>query len=73
MTIRNQLKLLVTAGSLIAASLANPVQRPLTHNDDDDENDTPLPVVIWHGRQITPTIEKSTTTNAYIPNTRPRR
>ncbi|KAK4207891.1 palmitoyl-protein thioesterase [Rhypophila decipiens] len=47
MAIGTQLKLLFTAGSLIAASFATPLQR-LT-DDDDDDNDTPLPVIIWHG------------------------
>ncbi|KAK3324521.1 Alpha/Beta hydrolase protein [Cercophora scortea] len=45
MAIRNQLKLLLTAGSLITTALAGPVQK--TAHDDDD--DTPLPLVIWHG------------------------
>lgn len=49
MGIRNQLKLLFTAGSLVVGSFATPVQKRLT-DDDDDDNDTPLPVVIWHGK-----------------------
>lgn len=50
MAIRNQLKLLFTAGSLVAAAFATPVQKRFTDDDDDDDNDTPLPVVIWHGK-----------------------
>ncbi|KAL0472549.1 palmitoyl-protein thioesterase [Neurospora intermedia] len=46
MAISKQLKLLLTSGSLIAAALASPVQKPL---NDDDIDDTPLPLVIWHG------------------------
>ena len=47
MAISKQLKLLLTSGSLIAAALASPVQKPL---NDDDIDDTPLPLVIWHGK-----------------------
>ena len=48
MAISKQLKLLFTSGSLIAAALASPVQKPLS--SDDDIDDTPLPLVIWHGK-----------------------
>lgn len=47
MAISKQLKLLFTSGSLIAAALASPAQKPLS---DDDIDDTPLPLVIWHGK-----------------------
>lgn len=47
MAISKQLKLLFTSGSLIAAALASPVQKPLS---DDDIDDTPLPLVVWHGK-----------------------
>ncbi|KAK3899656.1 Alpha/Beta hydrolase protein [Staphylotrichum tortipilum] len=40
----NPLRLLVI-GSLITASIAKPLERRL----DDGEDDTPLPLVIWHG------------------------
>ncbi|KAK5654545.1 hypothetical protein OQA88_7174 [Cercophora sp. LCS_1] len=46
MAISRQLKLLFTAGSLLSAAFAKPAQKIL---DGDDDNDTPLPVVIWHG------------------------
>ncbi|KAK4149750.1 Alpha/Beta hydrolase protein [Chaetomidium leptoderma] len=46
MAILNHLKLLVI-GSLITASIAKPVERRFDDVDDDD--DTPLPLVIWHG------------------------
>lgn len=46
MTILNYLKLLAI-GSLVAAAIANPVERRF-ENDDDD---TPLPLVIWHGKR----------------------
>ncbi|KAK3352203.1 Alpha/Beta hydrolase protein [Lasiosphaeria hispida] len=45
MPLARQLRLLLTAGSLLTTALATPLQKPL--NDDDD--DTPLPLVIWHG------------------------
>ncbi|KAK0636796.1 Alpha/Beta hydrolase protein [Bombardia bombarda] len=48
MAIRNQLKLLFTAGSLITAALANPINQNQKSLADDDD-DTPLPLVIWHG------------------------
>jgi palmitoyl-protein thioesterase len=47
MAIRNQLRLLLVAGSLLTASLAKPVERPF----DDSDDDTPLPVLIWHGKR----------------------
>ncbi|KAK3391295.1 Alpha/Beta hydrolase protein [Podospora didyma] len=47
MAIRNQLRLLLTAGSLLTAAFANPLHKRF--DDDDDEDDTPLPLVIWHG------------------------
>lgn len=46
MTIINQLRLLLTAGSLLATAFASPLERRF---EDDDDDDTPLPVVIWHG------------------------
>ncbi|KAL2130575.1 hypothetical protein VTI74DRAFT_6220 [Chaetomium olivicolor] len=46
MAILSTLMLLVTAGSLLTACLAKPVSRPFGA---DDEDDTPLPLVIWHG------------------------
>ncbi|KAK3379037.1 Alpha/Beta hydrolase protein [Lasiosphaeria ovina] len=45
MAIRNQLRLLLTAGSLVTAAVANPLPKPLG----DDTDDLPLPLVIWHG------------------------
>ena len=45
MAISSQLKLLLTAGLLAARSVAVPSQRTL----EDDDDDTPLPLVIWHG------------------------
>ncbi|KAK4671714.1 hypothetical protein QC764_000050 [Podospora pseudoanserina] len=45
MAIKNHLRLLFTAGSLLATTFASPVSR----FEDDDDDDTPLPVVIWHG------------------------
>lgn len=45
MAILSRLRLLVV-GSLIAASIATPVGR----FDDGDDDDTPLPLVIWHGK-----------------------
>ncbi|KAK4169882.1 palmitoyl-protein thioesterase 1 [Cladorrhinum sp. PSN259] len=47
MTIKNHLRLLFTAGSLLATAFASPLQERRFEDDDDD--DTPLPVVIWHG------------------------
>lgn len=47
MAIRNQLRLFLVAGSLLTASLAKPVERPF----DDSDDDTPLPVLIWHGER----------------------
>ena len=51
MAISKKLKLLFTSGSLIAAALASPVGllQKVVNNDDDDIDDTPLPLVIWHG------------------------
>ncbi|KAK4041612.1 Alpha/Beta hydrolase protein [Parachaetomium inaequale] len=46
MAIVKHLKLLVV-GSLIAAVIAKPVERRFEAGDEDD--DTPLPLVIWHG------------------------
>jgi len=46
MAIRNQLKALVISGSLLLAALTKPVDVRF----DDDTDDTPLPVVIWHGK-----------------------
>lgn len=40
-------RLVLVAAWLGALVAANPAQRPLAGDDDDD---TPLPVVIWHGR-----------------------
>lgn len=51
MAISSQFKLLFTAGSLLAATFANPLVKRL-HDDDDDDDDTPLPVVIWHGKKL---------------------
>ena len=45
MVFHNHLKFLLTAGSLLTATVAN----PLNKRSDDDEDDTPLPLVIWHG------------------------
>ncbi|KAK0714544.1 Alpha/Beta hydrolase protein [Lasiosphaeris hirsuta] len=45
MAISRQLRLLLTAGSLLATALATPLQKRLS----DDDDDTPLPLVIWHG------------------------
>ncbi|KAL2177748.1 Alpha/Beta hydrolase protein [Thermothelomyces heterothallicus CBS 202.75] len=47
MAIVKGVKLLVL-GSLIAASIAKPLERRFESGDDDDD-DTPLPLVIWHG------------------------
>ncbi|KAK4224638.1 Alpha/Beta hydrolase protein [Podospora fimiseda] len=47
MAIRNHLRLLLTAGSLLATAFASPLERRF--EDDNDDDDTPLPVVIWHG------------------------
>ncbi|KAK0643787.1 Alpha/Beta hydrolase protein [Cercophora newfieldiana] len=41
-----QLKKLFTAGLLLTGALANPLKR---RTDDDEDDDTPLPLVIWHG------------------------
>ncbi|KAK3943390.1 palmitoyl-protein thioesterase [Diplogelasinospora grovesii] len=46
MAISTSLRYLLTAGSLLTAVLAKPVQKVL---DEDEEDDTPLPLVIWHG------------------------
>ncbi|KAK4182571.1 Alpha/Beta hydrolase protein [Podospora australis] len=46
MAIITQLRLLLTAGSLLATSFASPLEKRF---GDDDDDDTPLPVVIWHG------------------------
>lgn len=46
MAIYSHLKLLLTAGSLLIAAVANPLNKRF---DDDDDDDTPLPLVIWHG------------------------
>lgn len=70
MAIRNQLKLLLVAGSLLTASLAKPIVERAFEDDDDD--DTPLPLVIWHGKLgISPhpnpkTIDKKTITNRIL-------
>lgn len=42
---------LLTVGCLIVSSVALPSlpsQQPL---GDDDDNDTPLPLIIWHGKR----------------------
>jgi len=49
MAIHSQLKRLFVAGFLLSAALA----RSLTKFDDDEDDDTPLPLVIWHGRSPT--------------------
>ncbi|KAK3318718.1 Alpha/Beta hydrolase protein [Apodospora peruviana] len=49
MAIHNQLKLLLTAGSLFAATFAYAVVQQPLREDDPEDDDTPLPVVIWHG------------------------
>lgn len=49
MAIYSHLKLLLTAGSLLAAAVANPLNKRF---DDDDDDDTPLPLVIWHGEML---------------------
>lgn len=49
------LKQLLIAGSLLAASLAKPVERRFDSGDDD----TPLPLVIWHGKRSPTPIGKS--------------
>jgi palmitoyl-protein thioesterase len=46
MAILTSLRLLAL-GSLIATSIAKPVERRFEDGDDDD---TPLPLVIWHGK-----------------------
>jgi hypothetical protein len=46
MAIRNHLTALVIAGSLLSAALT----KPLDVRFSDDTDDTPLPVVIWHGK-----------------------
>ncbi|GAB1319703.1 hypothetical protein MFIFM68171_09913 [Madurella fahalii] len=46
MAILSNLKLLVTAGLLLTASLAKPLEWRF---DDGSDDDTPLPLVIWHG------------------------
>ncbi|KLU91062.1 palmitoyl-protein thioesterase 1 [Magnaporthiopsis poae ATCC 64411] len=47
MTFARQAKLFLTFGSLVASTLALPwSQKPLGNDEDDD---TPLPVVVWHG------------------------
>ncbi len=46
MAVFSQLKLFVV-GSLIAAAIAKPVE---PRYDDGDDDDTPLPLVIWHGK-----------------------
>jgi palmitoyl-protein thioesterase len=46
MAIAKQLRLLVI-GSLLTAAIAKPVHSRL---DDGDDDDTPLPLVIWHGK-----------------------
>jgi palmitoyl-protein thioesterase len=47
MAILGHLRLLVI-GSLITASIAKPFERRV---GDGDEDDTPLPLVIWHGKR----------------------
>ncbi|KXX79733.1 Palmitoyl-protein thioesterase 1 [Madurella mycetomatis] len=47
MAILSGLRLLVTTGSLLTASLAKPLAQRFDDGSDDD--DTPLPLVIWHG------------------------
>ncbi|KAL2019868.1 hypothetical protein VTK56DRAFT_9130 [Thermocarpiscus australiensis] len=47
MAILNQLKLLLVTGSLLTATFAKPLERRFKNADEDDE--TPLPLVIWHG------------------------
>lgn len=47
MAIAKQLRLLVI-GSLLTAAIAKPVHSRLDSGDDDD---TPLPLVIWHGKR----------------------
>lgn len=49
MAIYSHLKLLLTAGSLLTAAVANPLNKRF---DDDDDDDTPLPLVIWHGEML---------------------
>lgn len=45
-------KTLLTLGSLAASAVALPSsQRPLG-DDGDDDNDTPLPLIIWHGEHV---------------------
>lgn len=45
-------KRLLTFGSLLASTIAFPSsQRPL---QDDDDDDTPLPLIIWHGQYNIP-------------------
>lgn len=46
MAVLSGLRLLVTTGSLLTASLAKPLAG---HFDDGSDDDTPLPLVIWHG------------------------
>jgi palmitoyl-protein thioesterase len=48
MAIVKHLKLLVIE-SLFAAAIAKPVERRFESGGDDD--DTPLPLVIWHGKR----------------------
>ena len=49
MALHTQLKQLFTAGLLLTGALANPLTR---RTDDDEDDDTPLPLVIWHGSSI---------------------
>ncbi|KAK0620573.1 Alpha/Beta hydrolase protein [Immersiella caudata] len=43
---QRHLKQLFTAGLLLTGAFANPLHK---RTDDDEDDDTPLPVVIWHG------------------------
>ena len=49
MALYNNLRLLLTAGSLLTAAFANPLPKRL---EDEDDDDTPLPLVIWHGKTM---------------------
>ena len=49
MALVRHMKLLLTFGSL-ASALALPGWLQKTLGDDEDNDDTPLPLVIWHGK-----------------------
>lgn len=55
MAIYSHLKLLFTAGSLLTAAVANPLNKRF----DDDDDDTPLPLVIWHGERLSPQMDQN--------------